>query len=187
MKITFAVPNNGCGWWRAIQPANMIKKLGLAEVRVFDQTTMTDQDIEDMMKRLKALKNFAQVAREFSVNPQTVRARLAARFGQQEVDQWVSEDIPFSDEEKIAIKQQYANGIGPTAIAAKLNPQRSYGSVAGFLFRVPEPERSELRAQYQANASLKKSPQAATTQIYRAGRMDPSSRGPDWRVGRGYK
>ncbi len=49
MKITFAVPKSGCSWWRCIQPAKMFEKQGLAEVRIFDQIEMGDQEVEDLM------------------------------------------------------------------------------------------------------------------------------------------
>ena len=81
----------------------------------------------------------------------------------------------------------YAGGMGPTSIAAKLDPPRSSGSVASFIGLLPEPEKSELKAQYLANRALLKSPQAATTQIYRAGRMDPTKRKADFRGQKGYK
>ena len=35
MKIVFAVPHSGCAYWRCHQPANMIERLGLAEVKTF--------------------------------------------------------------------------------------------------------------------------------------------------------
>jgi glycosyltransferase involved in cell wall biosynthesis len=48
MKITFAVPyNSGCAWWRCRQPAHMIEKLGIAEVKIFETDTQIE-DIEDM-------------------------------------------------------------------------------------------------------------------------------------------
>ena len=50
MKLAFAVPRSGCAWWRCIQPAQMIKKLGLAEVQVFDQNTMGEVEIQDMLQ-----------------------------------------------------------------------------------------------------------------------------------------
>ena len=36
MKITFATPLYGCSYWRTVQPAKMIERLGLAEVKLFD-------------------------------------------------------------------------------------------------------------------------------------------------------
>ena len=45
MKITFAVPTTGCVYWRVKQPCNMIKKQGLAEVRMFsDPIEVEEQD-----------------------------------------------------------------------------------------------------------------------------------------------
>ena len=37
LKIFFSVNHSGCAWWRSRQPAEMIKKLGLAEVEIFSQ------------------------------------------------------------------------------------------------------------------------------------------------------
>jgi hypothetical protein len=148
---------------------------------------LTDQDVEDMWKRLQELKNLRAVAQEFGVSEKTVRNRLDDRFGKAEVDKWVPEIIPFTDEDKRAIKNLYASGMGQTSIAARLDPPRPKSSVSEFLRRLPEPEKTELRNQYLANRALLKSQQAATTNIYRAGRIDPTKRGTDWRVGKGYK
>ena len=49
MKITFAVPYSGCAWWRCIQPARMIERLGLAEVKVFSPTDLNQNDIEEQL------------------------------------------------------------------------------------------------------------------------------------------
>jgi glycosyltransferase involved in cell wall biosynthesis len=37
LKIFYSVNHSGCAWWRTRQPAEMIKKLGLAEVEIFSQ------------------------------------------------------------------------------------------------------------------------------------------------------
>jgi AraC-like DNA-binding protein len=150
-------------------------------------TFLTDQDVEKMWKRLQELKNLRAVAQEFGVSKRTVRDRLDDMFGKAEVDKWVREIIPFSDYDKKAVKQMYASGMGATSIAAKLDPPRLAGVVSTFLSRLPEPEKTNLKNQYLANNSLLKSPQAATTNVYRAGRIDPTKRGTDWRVGKGYK
>ena len=50
MKITFAVPHSGCAYWRARQPAKMIEKLGLAEVRIFEDMEMPSEQVEDWFK-----------------------------------------------------------------------------------------------------------------------------------------
>ncbi len=148
---------------------------------------LTDQDVEKMWERLKELKNLAAVAQEYGVDSNTVRARLDAKHGKEEVDKYVREIIPFSEDDKKVIKQMYASGMGPKSIAAKLDPPRPKSSVSSFLSLLPEPEKSELKAQYLANRALLKSPQAATTQIYRAGRMDPTKRKADFRGQKGYK
>ena len=49
MKITFAIPHSGCAWWRCRQPANMIKRLGLAEVKVFDIYNSTEEELSEML------------------------------------------------------------------------------------------------------------------------------------------
>jgi len=149
---------------------------------------LTPQDVEDMWKRLKELKNLDAVAQEYGVASSTVRARLDAKHGEEEVDKWVRIAIPFSDDDKRTIKQMYASGMGQTSIAAKLDPPRSSGSVAGFISLLPEPEKSELKAQYLANRALKKSPKAAITKRTRPGQIGAdTSLGTDWRVGKGYK
>jgi glycosyltransferase involved in cell wall biosynthesis len=43
MKITFAVPYSGCAYWRCHQPAKMIKKLGLAEIKLYDPEMKQDE------------------------------------------------------------------------------------------------------------------------------------------------
>jgi glycosyltransferase involved in cell wall biosynthesis len=43
LKIFFSINHSGCAWWRSRQPAEMIKKLGLAEVEIFSQYD-TDRD-----------------------------------------------------------------------------------------------------------------------------------------------
>lgn len=149
---------------------------------------LTDQDVDNMWERLKELKNLDAVAQEFGVNNKSVRRRLDDRFGKEEVDKWVEERIPFSDEDKRFIKTQYASGMGPTSIAAKLDPPRSKSSVWTFLSKLPEPEKTNLRNQHLANRALLKSPEAATTKRIRPGRIGAdTSIGPDWRVGKGYK
>lgn len=49
MKIAFIVPQSGCSWWRSHQPGNMIKKLGLAEVRVLNSNSAIENDIDDLL------------------------------------------------------------------------------------------------------------------------------------------
>ncbi len=148
---------------------------------------LTAQDEEEMMDLLKKTKNLRAVGQEFGISDRTVRNRLDARFGKEAVEKWVTKHIPFTEEDITTIKQMYASGVSATSIAAKLRPRRHPAVVTKLLLRLPEPERSELRAQYQANASLEKSPQAATAKVYRAGRMDPTNRGLDWGIGKGYK
>lgn len=46
MKITFAVPHSGCAYWRCHQPARMIERLGLAEVRCFGEEP-SEESVED--------------------------------------------------------------------------------------------------------------------------------------------
>ena len=50
MKLFYAVPYSGCAWWRCIQPANMIEKLGLAEVRILNGTSQTQKEVEDCLE-----------------------------------------------------------------------------------------------------------------------------------------
>jgi len=49
LKIFFSVNHSGCAWWRARQPAMMIKKLGLAEVEIFSQFNTGRDEIERML------------------------------------------------------------------------------------------------------------------------------------------
>lgn len=44
MKIAYIVPVCGCSWWRCLQPAFMLEKLGLAEVKVLETTSMSEND-----------------------------------------------------------------------------------------------------------------------------------------------
>lgn len=149
---------------------------------------LTDQDVDNMWKRLQELKSLRAVAQEYGVNSKTVRARLDAKHGEEEVDKYVREIIPFSEDDKKVIKQMYASGMGPTSIAARLDPPRLLSSVYAFLSLLPEPENTELRNQYLANRALLKSQQAAITKRTRPGRIGAdTSIGPDWRVGKGYK
>ena len=149
---------------------------------------LTDQDVDNMWERLKELKNLTAVAQEFGVGEQTVRRRLDAEHGEEEVDKYVREAIPFSEDDKKTIKQMYASGMGQTSIAARLDPPRPKSSVSEFLRRLPEPEKTNLKNQYLANRALKKSPKAATTKRIRPGRIGAdTSLGTDWRVGKGYK
>ena len=49
MKITFATPLCGCSYWRTVQPARLIKKLGLAEVKIF-QNEASQDEMEEILK-----------------------------------------------------------------------------------------------------------------------------------------
>jgi hypothetical protein len=150
-------------------------------------TFLTDQDVEKMWERLRTTKKLSAVAQEFGVSHQTVRDRLNDRFGEQEVDKWVRDYVRLTDSDKENIKQMYASGMSTTSIAAKFIPPKSAGVVWNFLSKLPEPEKTNLKNQHLANRALLKSPQAATTNVYRAGRIDPTKAGTDWRVGKGYK
>jgi len=45
LKIFYSVNHSGCAWWRARQPARMLKKLGLAETYVFDHSTTSKEEL----------------------------------------------------------------------------------------------------------------------------------------------
>jgi glycosyltransferase involved in cell wall biosynthesis len=49
LKIFYSVNHSGCAWWRARQPAAMLKKLGLAEVYVFDNTTTNKSELKEVI------------------------------------------------------------------------------------------------------------------------------------------
>ena len=49
MKITFAVPESGCAYWRAKQPCNMIKKQGLADVQIFNNQK-THEEMDELLQ-----------------------------------------------------------------------------------------------------------------------------------------
>ncbi len=49
LKIFFSVNHSGCAWWRSRQPAEMIKKLGLAEVEIFSQYDTARDDVGRML------------------------------------------------------------------------------------------------------------------------------------------
>ncbi len=50
LKIFFSINHSGCAWWRARQPAEMIKKLGLAEVEIFSQYDSDRNDITRILE-----------------------------------------------------------------------------------------------------------------------------------------
>lgn len=49
MKVIFAVTNTGCAYWRAKQPCNMIKKQGLADVRIFNDP-IADEKQDELLR-----------------------------------------------------------------------------------------------------------------------------------------
>ena len=49
MRIFFAINSSGCAFWRCRQPANMIKKLGLAEVDIFAPEQTNAELTEEMV------------------------------------------------------------------------------------------------------------------------------------------
>ena len=49
MKISFAVPHSGCSYWRCRLPAKAIKEQGLAEVKVFDDLVMQDEELQEVL------------------------------------------------------------------------------------------------------------------------------------------
>jgi glycosyltransferase involved in cell wall biosynthesis len=50
LKLFYSVNHSGCAWWRARQPADMIKKLGLAEVEMFSQHDTSREDITKILE-----------------------------------------------------------------------------------------------------------------------------------------
>lgn len=50
LKIFFSVNHSGCAWWRARQPARMLEKLGLADVKVFSNADTNKDDLEKILK-----------------------------------------------------------------------------------------------------------------------------------------
>jgi len=50
LKIFFSINHSGCSWWRARQPAEMIKKLGLAEVEIFSQYDTARDELKDILQ-----------------------------------------------------------------------------------------------------------------------------------------
>lgn len=50
LKLFFSVNHSGCAWWRGRQPAEMIKKLGLAEVEIFSQYDTARDDIKRILE-----------------------------------------------------------------------------------------------------------------------------------------
>ncbi|MFA5341870.1 MAG: glycosyltransferase [Clostridia bacterium] len=50
LKIFFSVNHSGCAWWRARQPAEMIKKLGLAEVEIFSQYDTARDELKNILE-----------------------------------------------------------------------------------------------------------------------------------------
>lgn len=51
LKIFFSVNHSGCSWWRCRQPAEMIKKLGLAEVEMFSQYDTSRDELKESLQR----------------------------------------------------------------------------------------------------------------------------------------
>jgi len=50
LKLFFSVNHSGCAWWRARQPAQIIKKLGLAEVEIFSQYDTARDDMKRILE-----------------------------------------------------------------------------------------------------------------------------------------
>jgi len=50
LKIFFSVNHSGCSWWRSRQPARMMEKLGLADVRIFSQYAVARDDVGGMLE-----------------------------------------------------------------------------------------------------------------------------------------
>lgn len=160
---------------------------------------VTDDDKAAMEKQFRAGQNLNQIAKSYGIDSTTVKRYLDVRLGKGEVQRIVSQymkpDRKWTPEEKAWAAEQYAIGVGPTAIASIFNKtldkqpsgteEMTKAHVTGMMKWLPNFR--ELQRQYQANKNLHREPELFTTKIYRAGRIDPEGRKTDWSVGRGYK
>ena len=140
-----------------------------------------------------------QLAQTYGVSRDAVQRWLEAELGQEEVARlqasYKSPARNWTQKEKDWVADQYANGVGHTAIAAIFmknidrqppGTEEMTGKQVANMLKILS-NYQELKSQYQANRHLSREPEPFTTKIYRAGRIDPEGRKTDWRVGRGYK
>jgi DNA-binding CsgD family transcriptional regulator len=150
---------------------------------------LTHEDELQIVKRFKETPNVIKIGRELGISQHTVRDRLNTHMGKEVVDQILASR--WSEDSKEFVRQQYASGIGPTAITALLNkslkPEEQLFNMAQVQSVIQQSRNyRELQSQYHSNKSLHREPESFTANVYRAGRMDPTKRTPDWRRG-GYK
>ena len=138
-----------------------------------------------------------QLAQTHGVGPTAVKRWLEDKLGQQEVARlqalYTKTDRNWTQDEKSWAADQYRQGTGPLAIAAvfmKNIDRQPLGTeemtdkqVSNMLSYLPNYQ--ELKSQFQANRHLRREPEPFTTWVYRAGRIDPEGRKPDWGVGKG--
>ena len=160
----------------------------------------TDADKAAMAKEFQQGNiTLRQIAKKYEISASTVKRWLEHELGQQEVDKlqalYAKPDRKWTQQEKDWVADQYRQGTGPTAIAAifmkNIDSQppgteemtgKHVSSMLEYL-----PNYRELQSQYQANRNLRRDPEPFTTNVYRAGVIDPKGRKTDWQVGRGYK
>jgi hypothetical protein len=183
--------------WTAMTISNYMRDLLQRSTKGL---TVTDVDKEQMSQEFQQGKSsINQIAKKHGIAGRTLQKWLIADLGQEEVARlqarYTSPDRKWTQKEKDWAAEQYANGVGPAAIAAvfmknidRLPPgteeidRRDVHHMLSYL-----PNYQELKNQYQSNKNLRREPAPFTTTIYRAGRIDPEGRQPDWRVGKGYK
>jgi DNA-binding transcriptional MerR regulator len=138
-----------------------------------------------------------QLAKKHGISFDALKHWLELKLGQEEVARlqalYTSPDRNWTQLEKDWVADQYQSGTGPTAIAAIFmknidtlplgTEEMTDQQVSRMLFRLPNYQ--ELKSQFQANRHLRRQPEPFTTWVYRAGRIDPEGRKPDWGVGKG--
>jgi hypothetical protein len=140
-----------------------------------------------------------QLAKKHGVSHPSMKDWLETKLGQQEVARlqalYTKPDRNWTQNEKSWAVDQYRQGTGPAAIAAIFmtnidreppgTEEMTGKHVSDMLKSLPNYR--ELQSQFQANRHLRRKPEPFHTWIYRAGRIDPEGRNPDWPVGQGYR
>ena len=158
----------------------------------------TDDDKEKMSQEFQQGNiTIKQLAKKHGISFEALKHWLELKLGQEEVARlqalYTSPDRNWTQKEKEWAADQYRQGTGPLAIATIFmknidtqplgTEEMTNQQVSRMLFRLPNYQ--ELKSQFQANRHLRRQPEPFTTWVYRAGRIDPEGRKPDWGVGKG--
>ena len=137
-----------------------------------------------------------QLAKKHGISFDALKRWLEDELGKEEVARlqalYIKSDRKWTQGEKDWAAEQYAQGVGQTAIAAIFmknidrHPPGTEEMTKDHVHHMLSylPNFRELQSQFQANRHLRREPEPFTAWIYRAGRIDPEGRKPDWRVGK---